>query len=122
MYITILNNKEAIGVNYLGLSNIGVTDHIYCDLLPPPSAPTHCDLRSVLATPSPLKNLAKVMDQLHIFGLLLVHLLLNFPRDTGHIEAFKCYISGETLNIVGYYFVNNSTIIQVTPSPKSYTT
>ena len=43
--------------------------------------------------------------------------LLNSLRKSGFVAALKCYISKESFIFVGYWFVENSTIIQVSPSP-----
>ena len=45
--------------------------------------------------------------------------LLNCLRDTGHGTVFKCCISQESLNLVGYYFVNDYIIINISPSPNT---
>ena len=47
--------------------------------------------------------------------------LLNCPRKAGHGTAFKFYISGDTKNLVGYCFVDDSTIVQICPSPETST-
>ena len=44
-------------------------------------------------------------------------LLLNSLREAGFGAAFKCCISREYFSIVGYCFVEESSIIQVSPSP-----
>ena len=43
--------------------------------------------------------------------------LINSLREAGFGSAFKCYISKDSFSIMGYWFVDNSTIIQVSPSP-----
>ena len=48
-------------------------------------------------------------------------LLLNCLRKSGHGAAFKCCISGDTTRLVGYCFVNNSTIVQMDPFPNTPT-
>ena len=45
--------------------------------------------------------------------------LLNCLRDTGHGTVFKCCISQELLNLVGYCFVNDYIIINISPSPNT---
>ena len=43
--------------------------------------------------------------------------LLNCLREAGHGAVFRCSTSQDSFHIVGYYFVDDSTIIQVAPSP-----
>ena len=42
--------------------------------------------------------------------------LLNWLRDAGHVAAFKWCMSREMLKLVYSYFVDDSTIIQVSPT------
>ena len=42
-------------------------------------------------------------------------LMLKCLRKSGHGAAFKCCISGNTKRLVGYCFVNNSTIVHMYP-------
>ena len=48
-------------------------------------------------------------------------LMINCLRNAGHRAALKCCMSVETFKIVGYCFVDDSTIIKVSPSPISTT-
>ena len=43
--------------------------------------------------------------------------LLNFLGEAGHGAVFKCRISRDYLHLVWYCFVDDSTIIQVAPTP-----
>lgn len=43
--------------------------------------------------------------------------LLSYLRYAGYMAAFKCCISGETFKLVGYCFVDDSTLVQVALSP-----
>lgn len=43
--------------------------------------------------------------------------ILNALRKAGYGAAFKCSISGEEFRLVGYCFVDDSTIVQIAPSP-----
>ena len=47
--------------------------------------------------------------------------LLNCLRKAGHGAAFKCWISGDTTKLVGYYFVNDSTIFHISLSTNTPT-
>ena len=47
--------------------------------------------------------------------------LLDCIRESGHRAAFKCCLSVENLNLVGYLFVNDVTIIQVDTPPNTPT-
>ena len=51
--------------------------------------------------------------------------ILNFLQDADHSAVFKCCISQESLNLVGYCFMDDNKIIQISPSlndPAKYTT
>ena len=45
--------------------------------------------------------------------------LLKFIRDYGRILSFKWFLPGDTIKIVGVFFVDDSIIIQVAPFPGS---
>ena len=45
--------------------------------------------------------------------------LLNFLIEAGHGAVFRCSISQDSFHLLGYYFVDDSTIIQVEPSPET---
>ena len=47
--------------------------------------------------------------------------LMDFLKDAGHGAVFKCCISKDSIKIVGYCFVDDSTIIQIAPYPTSPT-
>ena len=48
---------------------------------------------------------------------IMINPIINCLRDTGHGESFKLCLPGYTLKLVGYCFVEDSTIIQVVSSP-----
>ena len=47
--------------------------------------------------------------------------LLNCIRDAIDGASFKCLLSGNNIKLVGYCFVDDSTIIQVPPLPTTST-
>ena len=47
--------------------------------------------------------------------------LLKFLRKSVHGAAFKCCISGDATNLVGYCFIKDSTIVQISMSPNTTT-
>ena len=49
------------------------------------------------------------------------HTNFELPLRFCHGAVFKCYISQESLNLVGYCFVDDSTIIKISPSTTSLT-
>ena len=74
----------------------------------------------------PLNPLSKGLGQLNgvspeIWSIFSTP-LLNCLRDSGHGSVLKRCISHDSLILVGYLFVENSTIIQISPSPTTPTT
>jgi hypothetical protein len=47
--------------------------------------------------------------------------ILNALRKKGYGAAFKCAITKNNFKLVGYCFVDDSTIVQITPSPETTT-
>jgi len=47
--------------------------------------------------------------------------MLNALRESGFGVAFKCCISGNSFRMVGYFFVEDYTLIPVAPSPDTLT-
>ena len=72
-----------------------------------------------------LNTPTKIIGQLNVaapFIWVVVSIpLLNCLRKAGHGAAFKYSISGDTTKLVGYCFVDVSTIVQISSSPNTPT-
>ena len=47
--------------------------------------------------------------------------ILNCLRKSGHGAAFKFSVSGDKTKLIGYCFVDDSTLVQIAPSPNTPT-
>ena len=75
------------------------------------------DKWAVLLTPS-LQGLGQGNGSALSIREIVSTPLLNRISDVGYRASFKWLLSGETLKLVGYCFVDDSTIIPVAPSTK----
>ena len=51
----------------------------------------------------------------------LQHSPTQLPEKSGHGAAFKYSVSGDTKKFVGYYFIDGSTIVRISPFPNTPT-
>ena len=73
----------------------------------------------------PIKPLPQVLDQWNgsapTVWTIASTAILNCLREAGHGAIFRCSILGDIITLVGYWFVDNPTIIQVSPIPATST-
>ena len=89
-----------------------LTEGINCPCPWPPSPPTHTHTQ----------GLGQVNGADPAIWEIVSTNIINCFQDSGHGAVFKCYISHNSLKILRYCFVEDSTIIQTAPSPTTTTT